>query len=144
MISFLLSLFASPTTSIASLVASPLAKLALAVLLLAAGAGGGWWMKSKVDAPTIADLAAQVQVERGVNQLLQVDQNRTRASVAALQAQAEECMQREAKYGSLYAKASAALDKARAGKCDNATDGHAGHGDLIRILNEASAGRWDE
>lgn len=123
---------------------SLLPKLALAVLLLSAGAGGGWWAKGKVDAPIITSLEAQVAHERTVAQLLESNHNRTRASIAALQGQAEECLRREAKYGSLYAKASAALDKARASRCDNATSGNAGHGDLIRILNEASAGRWDE
>lgn len=130
----LLSLVASP-------VASTLAKLALAVLLLAAGAGAGWWMRGTVDAPVIADLAAQVQLEQGVNHLLKQDQNRTRASIAALQDQAHACLERESRYGRLYAKASAALDKARAGGCDNATGNH---GDLLRILNDAAAGRWDE
>jgi len=130
----LLSLVASPVTS-------ALAKLALAVLLLAVGAGAGWWMRGTVDAPVIADLAAQVQLEQGVNSLLRQDQDRTRASIAALQGQAHACLEREVKYGRLYAKASAALDKARVGGCDNATGDH---GDLLRILNEAAQGRWDE
>lgn len=121
---------------------SLLPKLALAVLLLSAGAGGGWWAKAKLDAPTITSLESQVAHERTVAQIIEGNHNRTRASISALQDQAQACLDREARYGKLYAKATAALDKARAGSCDNATPGN--HGDLIRILNEANAGRWDE
>lgn len=130
---------------------SLLPKLALAVLLLSAGAGGGWWAKGKVDAPIITSLEAQVAHERTVAQLLESNHNRTRASIAAIQGQAQECLDREARYSQLQTKADVALTKARQARTAtsmhdaNATAG-AGelHGDLIRILNEAAAGRWDE